>query len=73
MKKIILVTLLAACTKLNAQHGTGKMFPTITGETFTEKNVVIPAACKGKPTIIGICFSKNAEGDLQTWLNPVYN
>jgi len=73
MKKIILVTLLAAFTKLNAQHGTGKMFPTITGETFDGKNVIIPEASKGKPTIIGICFSKAAETDLRTWLNPAYN
>ncbi|MEO8760387.1 MAG: hypothetical protein ABI388_04540 [Bacteroidia bacterium] len=73
MKKIILITLVAAFSKLNAQHGLGKKFPTITGETFTEKNVVLPDACKGKPTIIGICFTKSAEADLQTWLNPAYN
>lgn len=73
MKRIALITLVVAFTKLNAQHGTGKMFPTITGETFTEKNVTIPTACKGKPTLIGICFSKSAEADLKTWLNPAYN
>lgn len=73
MKKIILISLLTTFTKLTAQHGTGKMFPSINGETFTEKNVNIPEACKGKPTIIGVCFSKSAETDLRTWLNPAYN
>ena len=73
MNKLIFMTLLVAFSKLNAQHGTGKMFPSITGETYTEKNVSLPEACKGKPTIIGVCFSKSAETDLRTWLNPAYN
>ena len=33
----------------------------------------MPADVKGKFTIIGMCFNKDAEGDLQTWLNPLYN
>ena len=73
MKKIILITLLSAFTRLNAQNGVGKMFPTIKGETFTEKGITIPDVCKGKSCIIAICFSKNAEGDMQSWLNPAYN
>jgi hypothetical protein len=73
MKKIILAVLVASCTTLNAQNGKGKMFPTVTGETFTDKNLTLPDAAKGKPCIIAMCFSKNAEGDLQTWLNPAYN
>ncbi len=73
MKKIILITLITAFTKLNAQNGKGKMFPTIKGETFTDKNLTLPDAGKGKPCIIAMCFSKKAEGDIQTWLNPCYN
>ena len=73
MKKIILITLLAAFTNLNAQNGKGKMFPTIKGETFTDKNITLPDAGKGKACIIAMCFSKKAEGDIQTWLNPCYN
>ena len=73
MKKIIAITLIATFTKLDAQNGKGKMFPTIKGETFTDKNITIPDAGKGKPCIIAMCFSKKAEGDIQTWLNPCYN
>jgi hypothetical protein len=73
MKKIILITLIIVCIKLNAQNGKGKMFPTIKGETFTEKNITLPDNAKGKPCIIAMCFSKKAEGDIQTWLNPAYN
>ena len=73
MKKIILAALVVTGINLQAQNGMGKMFPTVNGETFTEKNITLPEACKGKPCIIAMCFSKNAEGDLQTWLNPAYN
>lgn len=73
MKKIILFVLIAAFGKLNAQYGKGKMFPDMKAETFTEKALSIPADTKGKFTILGMCFNKDAEGDLQTWLNPLYN
>lgn len=73
MKKIILIAMLAVSAILNAQNGKGKMFPEMEAETFTKKPLNLPADCKGKFSIIGMCFSKNAEGDLQTWLNPLYN
>ena len=74
MKKIILITLLSIFAKLNAQkNGVGQMFPSIKGETFTEKNISLPEIGKGKPCIIAMCFSKDAEGGLQSWLNPAYN
>lgn len=73
MKKITLILLIAAFSKLNAQYGKGKQFPDMLAETFTEKPLNLPADVKGKFTIIGMCFNKDAEGDLQTWLNPLYN
>ena len=73
MKKIILLALVAAFTTITAQNGKGKMFPEMQAETFTKKPLNLPADCKGKYTIIGMCFNKDAEGDLQTWLNPLYN
>lgn len=73
MKKLIALGITAFVMQMNGQNGTGKMFPPVEGETFDGKHVNIPADCKGKHTLIGICFSKNAEGDLQTWLSPAYN
>lgn len=73
MKKIIIALTIWVCVNSHAQSVVGNKFPTIIGETFDGKNITLPDACKGKPTLIGICFSKNAEGDLQTWLNPAYN
>lgn len=72
-KKIFLIVLIAAFSKLNAQFGKGKFFPVMEAETFTEKPLNLPGDCKGKYTIIGMCFNKDAEGDLQTWLNPLCN
>ncbi len=73
IKKIILLASLAAFTMANAQNGKGKQFPEMQAETFSKKPLNLPADLKGKPAIIGMCFDKNAEGDLQTWLNPLYN
>ncbi|MHB8259828.1 MAG: hypothetical protein ACYDCN_08205 [Bacteroidia bacterium] len=56
-----------------AQNGVGKIFPIIKGETFTDKNITLPDVGKGKPCVIGMCFSKKAEEGLQSWLNPAYN
>jgi hypothetical protein len=73
MKKIILIALTAASFLMDAQNGKGKMFPEMEAVTFDKKQLKLPADVKGKFTIIGMCFNKDAEGDLQTWLNPLYN
>jgi hypothetical protein len=51
----------------------GKLFPEITGETLNEKSITIPSQTKGKFTLVGMAYSKEAESDLNSWLNPVYN
>ena len=51
----------------------GKLFPTISGETMNDKVVKIPEDIKGKYSIIGLAYSRGAEDDLKTWLNPAYN
>ena len=51
----------------------GKQFPDLEGESFAGKTVNIPTDTKGKVSVIGVCFSKAAEDDLKTWLNPMYN
>ncbi len=38
-----------------------------------DKTVSIPNNTKGKFTLVGMAYSKDAEEDLKTWLNPVYN
>lgn len=75
MKKTILflsAAFIALCS-FYISDPVGKMFPTLTGETYAGKNISIPAETKGKFTLIGMAYSKGAEGDLKTWIDPIYN
>lgn len=51
---------------------TGKIFPSLTGETIAGKKVSIPTDTKGKYTLVGIAWSQKAQDDLETWFQPVY-
>ncbi|MDQ3191170.1 MAG: mitochondrial ATPase complex subunit ATP10 [Bacteroidota bacterium] len=75
MKKLILLSFFILSTTISfAQSDViGKLFPSITAETLTDKQVMIPEDSKGKYTIIGMAYSRDAESDLKTWLNPAYN
>lgn len=71
---VLLSTLLVVGLQFSvAQNYKGKMFPYLNGETFSGSTVKIPFDTKGKSTLLGVCFSKDAEKDLKTWMNPVYN
>ncbi|MCD6068437.1 MAG: hypothetical protein K0S33_3263 [Bacteroidetes bacterium] len=71
--RIILCVCIALSINAFAQKAKGKPFPDLTGETFAGKTVNLPKDTKGKFSLIGVCFSKDAEDDLKGWLNPVYN
>ena len=51
----------------------GKVFPDCSGETFSGNSVSVPKGTKGKFTVLWLAFSRKAEDDMKTWLNPVYN
>lgn len=51
----------------------GKAFPTIQCEDYNGKIVSLPNDTKGKYTLLGMAFSNDAEGNLKTWINPIYN
>lgn len=55
------------------KNAIGKVFTECSGETFSGKSVSIPNDTKGKFTILWLAFSRKAEDDMKTWLNPVYN
>jgi len=71
MKAIFLALWLALPSLVKAQ--TGKVFPTLTGETPNGKTVTIPADTKGKVTILGVAYAKKAEETLNTWYTPFYD
>ena len=73
MKNIIALLFTTVSLVVSAQNGTGSAFPACSGETFSGKSIDIPTSTKGTTTILWLAFSRKAEEDLKTWLNPVYN
>lgn len=51
----------------------GKMFPSLQCEDYNGKIVTLPTDTKGKYTLLGMAFSNDAEANLKTWINPIYN
>ncbi len=51
----------------------GKMFPDMVCEDYNGKKINLPLDTKGKYTLLGMAFSKDAETNLKTWINPMYN
>ena len=52
----------------------GKHFPEISGELLsTEKVIKLPNDTKGKFTLVAMAYSKGAEDELETWLQPSYD
>lgn len=50
----------------------GQIFPTVEGETLTGKSVTLPAAAKGKCTLMGVAYSQKSEELLKQWYQPIY-
>src|SRR5690606_33260736 len=51
----------------------GEYFPDIQTTDLNDKDISIPSDTKGKYTLIGVAFSEDAQKDLYTWSEPVYN
>lgn len=50
----------------------GDSFPDLEGITLEDESVSVPNDTKDKVTLVGLAYSKKAEEDLETWMNPVY-
>jgi hypothetical protein len=50
----------------------GITYPTLSGETLDGKAITLPDNAKGKFTIVGMAHSTDAEQDLQSWMDPIY-
>ena len=76
MKKIVVLTFVVVCslTSFSPVAGVvGAMFPTMDCEDYNGNSVVLPEDTMGKHTLLGMAFSKQAEMDLKTWMQPIYN
>jgi len=70
---IIIFSTLLLSFSANAQLK-GKQFPSISGQILqNDKTLSIPDDTKGKFTLVGMAYSKGAEKDLETWLQPAYD
>ncbi len=68
-----LLTLLAICFAVCSFAQKNKAFPELSGVTVEGKTVTLPVSSKGKYTLVGIAFSKKAEEDLTSWMDPMMN
>jgi hypothetical protein len=50
----------------------GDILPTIKAKSLAGGEVTLPTA-NGKATVLGLAFSPKAEGDLKTWMQPIYD
>ena len=76
MKNLLrLLLLLISIINTNIGHTQviGKPFPELIGETIDDQFITLPQEKQDKFTLIGMAYSRKSEGDLNTWLNPVYN
>ncbi|MBX3163389.1 MAG: hypothetical protein KF900_02825 [Bacteroidetes bacterium] len=67
MKQVILLSALLFSVKVQSQT-----LPNINGTTLEGKEISLPIK-NGKSSVIAIVYSRAAEDELKTWLNPLYN
>jgi len=71
LKVIVPIILLLIVNVSYAQ--VGETFPAITGESLQNNMVELPSSTKGKFCLVGLASSQNAELDLQSWMQPVFD
>lgn len=72
MKKLLLLFVCVALASVSSAQVVGKMFPAMEAETVEDKKVNLPAAVKGKYTLLGLAYSKKSEDELNSWFQPVF-
>jgi hypothetical protein len=70
MKNIILFASLLFSFQAFAQ--VGQPFPPMEVENLKNKMSTLPEGIAGKMGILGLAYSKKAEGDLKSWFQPMY-
>jgi hypothetical protein len=73
MNRLLLTLIAVVFSTIGLFAQKNQLFPELAGTTVDGKAVTLPVSCKGKYTLIGIAFSKKAEDDLVTWMDPMMN
>jgi hypothetical protein len=71
-KTIVLAGVMLLVFNSHGKAQVGKTFPQLVGETLEGKAITMPDNAKGKYTIVGMAHSSDAEQDLQSWMDPIY-
>lgn len=71
MKTISLI-FSSICLSMCSFAQVGSLFPHLSAHLLDDKKVELPAHAKGKFTLLGMAYSKEAEKELSTWYQPVY-
>ena len=70
IKHLLLLSIIIISQIATAQ--VGNPFPTIQVSDLNEDSLTLPEDSKGKFTLIGVAFSEDAQNDLYTWSDPVF-
>jgi len=71
--RVIFLSLFVYIISFTAAAQKGSYFPDIAVTDLNEQESEIPKDTKGKFTLVGIAFSEDAQSDLYSWSQPVYN
>ncbi len=71
--KIQIIALLTLCSFTFIEGPVGTAFPAMKVETLESKVLNLPSDIKGKSSIICLAYSDDAEKDLKTWYEPMYD
>lgn len=70
--KTLTLTSLFILFSLHSIAQVGETFPDLDGETVEGDRIHLPDDVAGKYTLVGMAYSKKSEGDLDTWVRPIY-
>ena len=71
MKKYLFIVSICLFS-IFCQAQVGHQFPLLTAKKLDDHEVILPKSTHGKFTLLGLAYSKEAESDLATWFQPVY-
>lgn len=72
MKRLVILALVGWLS-YSASAQSGKQFPMLVGQLVDGKAVDLPESVAGKHAIIGLSWSKKAQEDFETWVNPMWS
>lgn len=71
MKKLLIIPFVF-CSLFSVGQ-VGVQFPDLIGQTVEGKVIDLPESVSGKYTLLGMSWSRKAEADFVTWVNPAWN